>query len=172
MNKIFLVLFLVASVAFNGLAQMVKIKLRADDIQEMLATIKQDMVYDRITVDEKEKAVKSCERVLRRGGASGTVEVPEKYILKYIEGKFYYFEDYKRAKIERNKLMRLVEQLYAEDKNLEILRKSNASGFSDLRRLRKHFLRELQEDSGFENDPKNYRDDELDDNGNIKPKRQ
>lgn len=175
MNRVFRVVLLVCLLGYagsDGFGQTVKVKLRVDDIADILLTIKQDMVYDVLNVESKEEAVRSCEKVLKRQNAnSGTIEVPEKYILTWIQRNSYAFDEYKRVKKQRNRLMRVAEQLYEQDAGLEILRRSNDSGYSDLRRMRKVLIRELKDDGGFEDDPVEYSDDELDDNGEVKVKR-
>lgn len=147
----------------------VKLRLRVDDIESILRMVKQDMVYDAVNVAAKEEAVKSCERVLKRVNAkSGMIDVPEKYVLRWVDNRYYNFEEYKRVQNEYKQLMRVMEQLYEVDENLSILKQKDNRNVM-LGELRRRALRDLKDKDSkeFNTDEKVYGYGELDDNGEV-----
>lgn len=167
MKNLSILILLFLSVSLS--AQTVKMKLPQGDIISILQTIKQDMVYDTINTAERTSAVASCEKALQRiaakDGDKANIEVPQSYILKWMERSSYDFEEYERARHGHDRFLRVASQLYEADPKLSMLKNDLRLEF-----VRRRLLRELKTSRAedYQTEKKILTEADLDDEGNIK----
>jgi len=137
-DKMKKILLIILMSFFSGIltAQNISIRLAKTDIVDIAQNIKQDMVGDSIVSAAKFASLKSCEDALKRAANLQTINVPVVYIQNVLNRYYSDYEQFEYARKNRNKFLRILKQISANDPDLKVLQNDWFYNIQDLEKIK------------------------------------
>lgn len=162
---------LILLMPLNLLGQNITLKLDRDDIKTLLIATKQSMVYDSVTIADKQSSIESMERIISRDRPRGNVDLYPEVLAKWLTNKRYQVEEFYRTEDSYKQSMRILYEVYLQDGKLKLLKQNDPYGEgNDFRKLALRDIRAAEKESDTSWLKKKYRETaiDLDDDGKLK----